>query len=68
MNPMDKLTALKPTFATVITGLAGAGNLATWLELIKGWAGVAVVIISVPTAVFMMAYWGLKMWKEWRSL
>ena len=61
------LMALKPTFATSLSGLWAIAEIGVWQDVIKGWAALITVVIGVPTAVFICAYWALKFFKEWRN-
>lgn len=60
------ITEIKP-FAAGFLGMASAGgNLAVWMDLIKGWAAFATVIIGAPTALLILCYWAIKVGKAWK--
>jgi hypothetical protein len=58
---------LKPFYATVLGAVGLGGNAAVWMDMIKGGAALVTVVIGAPTAFFIMAYWALKVRREWRN-
>lgn len=63
----SSIGAVKPVFATAISGLPIAASASVWMEVIKGWAAFATVLLGVPTAMLVIIYWALKVRTEWRN-
>ncbi len=64
---MTKLvTDTKPVLAAAVGAVATGGNLAVWMELIKGWAAFFTIVIGAPTAFLILCYWALKVHKAWK--
>lgn len=59
--------AVKPVFATAVSGLPIAASASVWMDVIKGWAAFATVLLGVPTAILVIIYWGLKVRAAWRN-
>lgn len=55
----------KPTFMTGLGVVSAGGNIAVWMDVIKGWAAFATVLIGVPTAILILCYWAIKTRNAW---
>lgn len=60
------ITDIKPVLAAAIGAAATGGNLAVWMDLIKGWAAFFTVVIGAPTALLILCYWIIKVSKAWK--
>lgn len=60
------LTDTKPTMAALIGAAATGGNIAVWMDAIKGWAAFFTVVIGAPTALLILCYWAIKLRKAWK--
>lgn len=54
------VNAIKPIWAFFATLATTAANGAVWMDVIKGWAAFATVVIGAPTALFICVYWAIK--------
>lgn len=63
-----QISELKPTLVATATGINIFANVQVFLDNVKGWSAVVTVVLGVPTAILILAYWVLKVRKEWRGM
>jgi hypothetical protein len=56
---------IKPTIATAFSGLNIIANASVWLDAVRGTAALITLVLSVPTAFFILLYWMIKARSEW---
>ena len=63
----SNITALKPSIATSLSGVWGIAQVAVWRQDIQDWAALIITVLGVPTGIFILVYWVLKVRQEWRK-
>jgi len=54
------IDSIRPTYATIVTGVSVASQGAVWSDAIRGWASAVTVVVGVPTSILMLIYWVIK--------
>lgn len=62
------LLGIRPSIATIASSVTIAAPVSVWTQYIHGVAGLIVIILSVPTAFFILLYWAIKARSEWIEL
>jgi len=58
---------VKPTMATLLGASAVGSNALVLMDQIRGIAAAVTVCLGVPTAILVLIYWAIKVWREWRN-
>jgi hypothetical protein len=64
---LDHITTLKPSVATWFSGAWGIAQLAVWRQALQDWSALTVTVLGVPTGIFILLYWALKVRQAWRD-